>query len=366
MDKQNIISEIPVNTRTVGTPGGIYILYLEDYVYTFIKKIISDKINTQSTNKSMQPDIALYGRQIEENGRYKMVVSGAALSDGDSVRIKCQNDTYFPKCSFLCMAYIEENKDNKPRIELVTQTTHVVLDDYYIYYDQNEEMQNYLIEWNEKERKNETPDKINELRTKHNDRDRDSAVRYGRIVQAYNKEGAKVGFMWNVMNVLCLGFVVCFMAYGIIMINNYNKMQNMQENIDYCMSFITEKMESVSTAKSEPLPAITVEEQSTSQPLETNTYPQKETLGETTDEALDGSLNENADVEETETEQTQALEVNAQSLGIPQYYVIQKGDTLRNISFSFYGDYEHVNEICQMNNIENPDNILYGQKLLLP
>ena len=50
----------------------------------------------------------------------------------------------------------------------------------------------------------------------------------------------------------------------------------------------------------------------------------------------------------------------------PQYYVVRKGDTLRTICFAFYGDYSHVDEICKWNNIEDPDNILYGQKLLLP
>lgn len=36
-------ASIPVNTRTIGAPEGIYILYLEDYVHTFIKKIVSNK-----------------------------------------------------------------------------------------------------------------------------------------------------------------------------------------------------------------------------------------------------------------------------------------------------------------------------------
>lgn len=34
---------LPVNTRTIGTPEGIYILYLEDYVHTFLKKVLTEK-----------------------------------------------------------------------------------------------------------------------------------------------------------------------------------------------------------------------------------------------------------------------------------------------------------------------------------
>ena len=89
MDKQtnvltNTQSLIPVNTRTIGAPEGIYILYLEDYVHTFIKKILSknlqnESVRSQNRNKeypkeyqierTSQQEIALYGRSIEENGR---------------------------------------------------------------------------------------------------------------------------------------------------------------------------------------------------------------------------------------------------------------------------------------------------------
>ena len=92
MDKQtniltNTQSLIPVNTRTIGAPEGIYILYLEDYVHTFIKKILSDNqqdvLSRDNQRKEAsseyqqeylientpQQEIALYGRSIEENGR---------------------------------------------------------------------------------------------------------------------------------------------------------------------------------------------------------------------------------------------------------------------------------------------------------
>ena len=102
-------------------------------------------------------------------------------------------------------------------------------------------MQNYLVEWNTT-RENDTGSVILSP-TEQDTRARNSvgdAAQLSRITQAYNREEAKVSFMWNVMNVLCLGFVVCVMAYGIISMNNYSKMQNMQDNIDYCMAFIEE------------------------------------------------------------------------------------------------------------------------------
>lgn len=50
----------------------------------------------------------------------------------------------------------------------------------------------------------------------------------------------------------------------------------------------------------------------------------------------------------------------------PVGYVIQAGDTLIGISTRQYGDDSHVQEICELNGISNPDNIQIGQKILLP
>ena len=50
----------------------------------------------------------------------------------------------------------------------------------------------------------------------------------------------------------------------------------------------------------------------------------------------------------------------------PQYYIVQKGDTLRDICLKKYGNIEKVKEICEINDIDDANTILYGQKLLLP
>ena len=58
--------------------------------------------------------------------------------------------------------------------------------------------------------------------------------------------------------------------------------------------------------------------------------------------------------------------VLAEATSIPQYYVVQQGDTLRSICINVYGNLDNVDEICEQNGITNPDSILYGQTLLLP
>lgn len=214
--------------------------------------------------------------------------------------------------------------------------------------------------------------------------------------------------MWNVMNALCLGFVVCVMAYGIISMNNYNKMQSMQANIEYCMAFIEENTSHLlSTVKTDPdqdrsMPVtamqqnVQVENETTKQNESPEKMPSADALQEepqsvvVTDDPVQEPSAEQApeqaeipsgtaqdmtqvsvspdELQSVQGEATQsdtAQPVQEQT-PIPQYYVVRKGDTLRTICYDIYGDYSRVDEICRWNNIDDPNNILYGQKLLLP
>ncbi|MBD5533452.1 MAG: LysM peptidoglycan-binding domain-containing protein [Lachnospiraceae bacterium] len=52
--------------------------------------------------------------------------------------------------------------------------------------------------------------------------------------------------------------------------------------------------------------------------------------------------------------------------GTYREYIIKKGDTLTAISMLFYQNKSMIQEICELNHIENADNIVAGQKILLP
>ena len=59
-------------------------------------------------------------------------------------------------------------------------------------------------------------------------------------------------------------------------------------------------------------------------------------------------------------------EVEALSRNVARYYKVERGDTLYMISQKVYGDTAHVKKICELNQITDPDNIRYGQKIILP
>lgn len=88
---------------------------------------------------------------------------------------------------------------------------------------------------------------------------------------------------------------------------------------------------------------------------------QNQAAGEYTDAADAGSG-------EMQQEQDQLASGTAGESGTAGYreYIIQKGDTLTSISMLFYQDRGMIRQICELNGIENADNIVAGQKILLP
>lgn len=75
------------------------------------------------------------------------------------------------------------------------------------------------------------------------------------------------------------------------------------------------------------------------------------------------SLEETESVEE---ESREAVEETPSPSPEPKIYTVCKGDTLIGISQRIYGSEKYVQEICRLNNLEDPDNIKIGQKILLP
>ena len=71
-------------------------------------------------------------------------------------------------------------------------------------------------------------------------------MRFTRMTQACNREEARVSYLWNAMNLLSLGLMVCVAAFGIISVNNYHKMKDMENKIAYIMSMPQEALAAMS------------------------------------------------------------------------------------------------------------------------
>ncbi len=109
-------------------------------------------------------------------------------------------------------------------------------------------------------------------------------------------------------------------------------------------------------------PAITVEKEEL-QPIEEMIIPEEVVyIGETEKTEIE---TEKIETEQVETGTSEELE----TVRFPEEYVtyeVAKGDTLYGICVRFYGNLHRAKEICELNHIEDMNNILYGQKILLP
>lgn len=98
----------------------------------------------------------------------------------------------------------------------------------------------------------------------------------------------------------------------------------------------------------------------------------KETESDQAAEPEDTPKEETASSDTGEEDNKEASEQNeeeneeALSRSITRYYEVEQGDTLYTISQKIYGDISRVEKICEMNEISDPDKIHSGQRIILP
>ena len=257
---------------------------------------------------------------------------------------------------------------------------------YYIYYERNECMQNYMVSLRAAERH---PEEFEADRAAHQFRERTSEKRQ----EIHRRRSAAL------MTCLSLALMLVIMVIGIAMLNNYEKMQNMEQvlyqisgKIDQNgeveeaaqlreVALAEEQETETSQAVDEAAPSVSREdlalkteeeeqlkpEMAEAEPEEEQRETEEETQQEVQPELTDSTQEAEIPEESQEVAEIEAIqEVATQAASQQTVYVIQKGDTLAKICIKYYGNLARMDEICEMNQIVDKDNILYGQKIILP
>lgn len=100
-------------------------------------------------------------------------------------------------------------------------------------------------------------------------------------------------------------------------------------------------------------------------PAESSEAPKDGADNEEADRRNDGEETGESETIEENSDQDEE-EVEALSRNVARYYKVEPGDTLYMISQKIYGDTSHVQRICELNQITDPDHIRDGQKIILP
>jgi LysM repeat protein len=283
-----------------------YKIYVEDYVISFLK--------TEADSLEMS-EICFYGSYEEEKN--EIVIYGAE---------KGNNQSFFDKYDFLEKITCRMTQVG-PVFAVREKEELYEAQGYDIFYHENTEMQNYMIAY--KRQDDCTRRSVEEPSGSH--------LHYTLTLQ--------------------LGVIfVILVAIVINSTNSYDRMEQLNQSAKEVF-FALENQEAEQPENAEAV--------SEAQPPE-DTGDTEVTEAESISDSSEESENvtqvsdDEADTDETQ-QSTEALSRN-----VIQYYEIERGDTLYAICEEIYGDTSKVQQICDLNQISDPDDIRYGQKIILP
>lgn len=220
---------------------------------------------------------------------------------------------------------------------------------YFVYYEKNEEMQEYMLDHSvvkPKEAKNPEEEKEENTAQEKQDKEEtrpqegprrrrrptpeeriDAAQEIRRVLQRRAKEAeaaqrSKYTMLTSVSCILC---VICLcLGYGLF--SNLNRLEELETKMAMVQDSYTVLAENVEDVKVQA--------------------------------AFAPRMTEAAEEEAKEQEETQKTE--------GRIHVVEAGETLGSISQKYYGDGSGVEKIMNANGLDNPNRIVCGQELLIP
>ena len=234
-------------------------------------------------------------------------------------------------------------------------------DGHYIYYEKNEPMQAYMVE----QKKGKSIEEVKE----------DTVTESYRSIIQERKENTSQKRMVGILYSACTFLAVVILAIGVTMMNNYDKMRNMETTLNtLTTNLMGENKETNDVVvanntivdKVDGLVETTPSLENQSDTEETKDTQSQDTIStETTQPPTEASAS-------TEVESQQSEVINSQSPTTQientsgNYHIVADGETLISISLDTYQTEAMVESIMQANNIVDGDKIYPGQKIYLP
>lgn len=401
--------KLPKNIRQIGNPSGDWKIYMEDYVYTYLhptlekekqaKKvcILLGKAERDEKNYifisgaiAVEPfkEVSALPQFTEEVWEYIYQQMKEYFGDLDIVGWSIETSfwplhlvsefenihrRYFEGCEKVMLLNNDEEMEEK--FYHLQNGNLVGWGGYYIYYEKNETMQNFMVQQYQKSPTEEEKPPASA----------GAISNYREIVKdKQNRIPRK-----SEHSVLCAAGVLTAMAVcviGISTINNYEKMSNMQdaiqvlshsvetetpegmvgtgavtvENIESDIEPLTKTEDSLDQNSQNVDAANLNQQQGTAQEVQEQSVPQEQP-------SLDANNQQAATVTDATTPvENQPVLTESETYLLQGYYIVQKGDSLALISQKIYQNVNKVPEICAKNGIADENTIYEGQKLLLP
>ncbi len=390
---------LPKNIRQMGMPTDKQKVYIEDYVYTYLHSFLKEKYRDDTLRAAV-----VLGEYYKEDEVTYTFVKGAVACDFSQLHEEMSQEltqtirNYFPGWDMLGWYVSSQGVDAHIQSEIkhhyascnVSGPQYLVYEDelerdiqvfaweqnalhylngYYIYYEKNPRMQEFLI-MEKGGRPQEIPTmQVRQTRMEITDQYKSNVSRNFsdmRELTSYTEEkeenkstmenhrkrqekrqvvAGKEKRPQRIVYAACAAVLAVLVAMGISQMGSYQNLKQLQETISNTIIPVWRNQEEPSSVtESEDLPEEELPE---------------EQLPEQDDAAEDAPAQD---------EMIQDMSVQDETKGdmTPTNYVVKKGDSLIAISRAIYENEEMVLPICELNDISNFHLIFEGQNLKLP
>ncbi len=392
-EKAEDTATFPRNFRQIGTPEGEKHIFIEDYVYTYLHPaflgmnerrvcILVGRTETHGKNTNIYvngafelPEIAYCGTApvFQEKIRTEICSLIKRYFDGSTLLGWFYDEKGTAPCLTPELERILKNffgGNNRLLLlsdSLEKEETLYIYEDgavhkkegYYIYYERNQAMQEYMIV-----SRKDTPQEVKPEEV------RDEALKnYRELVLNRPKKNFQLPAFHSLVYGSGLLVVIAIIVVGISMFNNYEKMKKLETAV----SVMEQKNDSLGTD-----PALDTETQTklVIEDLAGQVEPTEKENAENLQVADNTAAPDNTAAQDNMAAPDNTSDQAASASTQPQseaeiilqqgYYIVQPGDSMISISKKIYQDASHVADLCAANGIENVDNIKVGEKLILP
>ncbi|MDD3278255.1 MAG: LysM peptidoglycan-binding domain-containing protein [Lachnospiraceae bacterium] len=389
---------LPKNIRQIGESKGTRRIYAEDYVYTFLKRMPAVGDTTGHAG-------ILLGRYKWKEGlSYLFIQSAMEISDmevsSEHIRfsekiwgeIHDKIEQYFKGQEILgWFLRIPGSPFEISDVILHTHLNHFAGNDkvlflmnptekeeaffayengqlqreqgFYIYYEKNEPMQSYLVDFNENrsiEEKEEQSDH--------------AVAGFRKAVEEKQEENIQHGAKKGAIYALATCAAAAVVGIGFAYVQDSGIWHDFQNRNSQTVSTVSDQTTAIKSRSGGTA------QEDTSQTA-------GEAVSAVSDDATEGNREQDPVASPTPTPDpsvsttpeitgspsltpSQTPDMTRESMSTEgagsRSYLVQRGDTLSKISMEMYGSLDEIDAICELNNLESSELIYAGQKLLLP
>lgn len=383
---------VPRNIRQVGQPSSDCKIYVEDYVYGYLAK------NWKETESKGSLAILL-GKSNWKDGIFYIFLKSAIVVEsldvtGEYISIKDETwgkiyeemKEYFPGQEVIGwylslpgvgmkitdmikrihlthfggndkVLYLADPEEQDNAFFIYRNGRMEKQAGYYVFYEKNEPMQEYILEKNPKESVDYTG------------KPQDRAVNDFRKIIARKREEKESKHSNRAFGLLTTGVAVAAVVLGVLWVQKTPFGINLLKR-DSDERIMNETIiESVQSDTDEVAENV-ISDVSQESLDDTISDSMQESLDnivqDTVSEITSDILQDDQSIEDASSDLPPEQSTETSAVLSYTEYTIRQGDTLSGISIRYYGDMTHVAEICKINDMLEEDTIYPGQKILLP